>query len=388
MSKPLYASPETEGPESQGGDVSTRQIKVSTRNVLWPLLLSLLVLVAIGYFTFEPDDFKASIDRVNPIFLLAAAATIFFRVWFGAWRFSFISRGKMDFWQGLRGQLSWDFFSNVTPAALGGGPFAAIYVSRDSKMPIGETTALVLFTILLDQLWSVLMVPLILITAVYMAVIPEGVGTVGTFAILGYFAAMLAWVTLLGYSTLFRPDLIQRLSDRIFRVRFLRRFRKRVATAMTQMSDSARMLRSQPPTFFARAFLLSAGTWIPRYLLPVFLVLSVLPDLDAILLFLRSITMMVCSFVVPTPGGAGGIEGLYALFLGPLMPKSFVAPTLLMWRFFGYYVFVGLGGFIFRSYKKEEEVAEPPVENEDSNPPSISVSEAPPEPEYVVDSND
>ena len=294
----------------------------------------------------------------------------------------------MGFWQALRGQLSWDFFSNVTPAALGGGPFAAIYVSRDSKMPIGETTALVLFTILLDQLWSVLMVPLILLTAIYFTVIPEGAGTVGTFAIFGYFAAMLGWVVLLGYSTLFRPDLIERVSDRIFRVRFLQRFRSRVATAMAQMSKSARMLRSQPPAFFGRAFLLSAGTWIPRYLLPVFLILSVLPNLDAVLLFLRSITMMVCSFVVPTPGGAGGIEGLYALFLGPLMPKSFLAPTLLMWRFFGYYIFVALGGFIFRNYKKEESTAQPENQPEDKNEKPEAISESAPEPEFAVDNEE
>lgn len=384
---PGSSSP-SEDPRKQGRDASSRQIKVSARNVLWPLLLSVLVLATIGYFTFEPDDFKASIDRVNPLFVLAAAATILFRVWFGAWRFSYISRGKLGFWQGLRGQLSWDFFSNVTPAALGGGPFAAIYVARDSKMPIGETTALVLFTILLDQLWSVLMVPLILITAIYMAVIPESAGTVGTLAILGYFAAMLGWVSVLGYSTLFRPDLIQRLSDRIFRFRLLRRFRKRVAAAMSQMSDSARILRSQPPTFFARAFLLSAGTWIPRYLLPVFLILSVLPDLDAVILFLRSVTMMVCSFVVPTPGGAGGIEGLYALFLGPLMPKSFVAPTLLLWRFFGYYVFVALGGFIFRVWRKEETDPSQETPSPDQEVPPIPVSEAAPEPEFVVNNEE
>ena len=363
------------------GVEGTRQIKVSAKNVLWPLLLSIIVLVGIGYFTFEPEDFKASIDQIHPFFVLGAAVTIVLRVWFGAWRFSYISRGKLGFWQALRGQLAWDFFSNVTPAALGGGPFAAIYVSKDSKIPIGESTALVLFTILLDQLWSVLMVPIILITALYLSVIPEGAGTVGTVAIFGYFAAMLGWVLLLGYSTLFRPDIIERISDRIFQIKFLRRFRSRMASAMGQMSESALILRTQPMAFFGKAFLLSAGTWIPRYLLPVFIVLSVLPSLDAILLGLRSITMMVCSFVVPTPGGAGGIEGLYALFIGPLLPKSLVAPTLLMWRFLGYYIFVALGGFIFRFSKKEPE--EPHQGQEKIPLSNLPLVDPNPEPEFV-----
>ena len=387
MSESQHTSSSIDGPPIPENSAATRQIKISAKNVLWPLMLSLVVLVVIGYFTFETDDFTSSIDRINPWYVFAAVFTLFLRVGFGAWRFSFISRGQLGFWQGFRGQLSWDFFSNVTPAALGGGPFAAIYVARDAHIPVGESTALVLFTILLDQLWSVLMVPIILIMTLYLPVIPEGVGTVGTVAILGYFAAMLCWVSLLGYATLFRPDLLERISDRVFRIKFLRRFRKRVAHEMQQLSASARILRSQPPAFFGKAFLLSAGTWLPRYLLPVFLVLSVLPFLDAALLFLRSITMMVCSFVVPTPGGAGGIEGLYALFLGPMMPKSFVAPTLFMWRFFGYYIFVALGGFLFRIAKNKDRSSPEPPSNLHSESGHFAVSTPSVEPEFV-DSED
>ena len=82
MSEPSCTSSAPEASREQGNDVSTRQIKVTTKNVLWPLILSLLVLVAIGYFTFDPDDFSASIGRINPLFMLAAIATIFLRVWF------------------------------------------------------------------------------------------------------------------------------------------------------------------------------------------------------------------------------------------------------------------------------------------------------------------
>lgn len=348
-SEPPFIPEASDTPESpQPGEKESRPINLSFKNILWPLLLSLVVLFLIGYFTFDPASFKTAIQTLNPVFLAAALGTVLFRVLFGAWRFTYISRGQLKFKHGLRGQLAWDFFSNVTPAALGGGPFAALYVAKDSRMKIGETTALVLFTILLDQLWSALMIPVILITALYIAVIPTGMGSIGAMALIGYFLIMLTWTGILGYATLFKPELMQRVSDRIFRIRFLRRFRGRVATEMEQMGECAKILRSQPLSFFVNAFFLTAGTWIPRYLLPVFIVLSVFADLDSFLFFIRGITMMVSSFVIPTPGGAGGIEGLYALFLGPMMPKALVAPTLFMWRFFGYYIFVALGAFIFQ----------------------------------------
>ncbi|MGA7303537.1 MAG: UPF0104 family protein, partial [Rhodothermales bacterium] len=42
--------------------------------------------------------------------------------------------------------------------------------------------------------------------------------------------------------------------------------------------------------------------------------------------------------------GSGGIEGMYALFFTePLIPKAFLAPTLLVWRFLAYYVTVAVG---------------------------------------------
>jgi hypothetical protein len=53
--------------------------------------------------------------------------------------------------------------------------------------------------------------------------------------------------------------------------------------------------------------------------------------------------MLLGALIMPTPGGAGGIEGMYALFLAPLMPTGMVAPTLLIWRLFAYYFFIAIG---------------------------------------------
>ena len=70
-------------------------------------------------------------------------------------------------------------------------------------------------------------------------------------------------------------------------------------------------------------------------------------DLDVLLTLARTAAMTLGSLVIPTPGGSGGVEGLYALFLGPpIMPKFLVAPTLLVWRLLGYYIFIALGGYL------------------------------------------
>ena len=244
---------------------------------------------------------------------------------------------------GIRGQLAWDFFSNVTPSAVGGGPVAAFYVARDRGIPFGEATAFMLFAVLLDQLWFVLTVPLMLVSALYLHLFPAAIGVAGMWTLIGYFIGMSVWSALFAYAMLFRPVLLERWADRLFRLRWLRRFHERVVREAGQLRRRAEALSRQPLRFFLIGFLLSVGGWMSRYLLVVLIVWSVYPELDVVLFFTRTVAMMLGSLALPTPGGAGGLEGFYVLFLAPLMPQTLVAPTLLTWRILGYYLFVALG---------------------------------------------
>lgn len=316
------------------------------RRILWPILLSLVVLAVIGAYTFRPGEFQAIIDELNPWMLGLALLTVFFRIYLGGLRLDYISEGRLGKAGGLRAQLAWDFFSNVTPSAIGGAPFAAVYIARDKQISLGSSTGLMLFSMLLDQLWFALTIPAVLVGALMMDVIPNSLGHVGVVGFMLYFVGMLAWVVVFGYATMYRPDLLQRLAAAVFRIKWLRRFQDRVDRGMVQFRERAQMLRSQRPSFYVNGMLLTIGTWAARYLLLLFIVWSFLPSFDQILLLLRTAAMTLGSLVMPTPGGAGGIEGLYALFIGPLLPAALVMPTLLIWRFLAYYLFVGLGIFL------------------------------------------
>ncbi len=316
---------------------------ITPKRIVWPVILSLVVLGIIGAYTFEPGAFLSILSELNPWMLALALATVFVRVYVGGWRLDYISRGRLGRAGGIRGQLAWDFFSNVTPSAIGGAPFAALYVARDRKINVGESTALMLFTMLLDQLWFALTIPVVLGASLLMEVVPAKLGSVGVAGFMLYFFGILAWVVLFGYSTFVRPDVLQKIANRIFRFRWLHRFQDRVNSEMTQLQQRARLLRSQPAAFYVNGLLLTIGTWAARYLLLLFIVWSFLPDFDKILLIIRTAAMTLGSLVMPTPGGAGGIEGLYALFIGPLIPAAALMPTLLIWRILAYYLFVGLG---------------------------------------------
>lgn len=319
---------------------------ISFKRVFWPVLLSLVMLGVVAGFTFDPESFAEIVMRMNPWGLAAAVATLVVRVVAGGWRLSYISGGRIGLMAGVRGQLAWDFFSNISPSAVGGGPFAGVYVARDARMRIGEATALMLFAMLLDQLWFALTIPVVVVASFFVDVIPRSLGTIGAAAFLLYFGAMLVWVVGFGYATLYRPDLLERFARWVFRVKWLRRFRVHVEHEMRQLQRRARILRTQPARFYVNGMLLTALTWMSRYMLLFFVVWAVLDAFDGVLLLLRTAALMLGTIVLPTPGGSGGVEGLYALLIGPMLPKAAVAPTLLVWRVLGYYLFIGVGVFL------------------------------------------
>lgn len=342
---PVIAEP-TPRPPADGHPSADAAPSISALGAAWPILLSLAVLGAIGYFTFDLGAFNRMMQSVSTGVILGAVGITALQLLFSGWRFQHISRGRVGLWGGMRTQVTWYFFASVTPSAVGGGPPAAWYMARDEDLPLGEATAYMLLTMLLDQMWSLVAIPLVLLATLYMDVIPNAAGPFGTGTFILFFTGLMAWALVFAYAMLFRPQLLERLADRLFSIKGLRRFRSRVQQEMRQFSRRAETFRKQPPSFYVKGFFLTAGLWICRYLLPLFIIWSVYADVDKLLVAVRSSAMMLLSLVLPTPGGAGGLEGLYALFLGPLMPDALMAPTLLTWRVLGYYIFIALGVYL------------------------------------------
>ncbi|MCB0719650.1 MAG: flippase-like domain-containing protein [Bacteroidetes bacterium] len=336
----------------------------SIRNLAISLVLSAAVLAYVAYRTWEPNAFESVRNSFSYLFAGLALVTVVLRFLLGGLRLRQASHGRFSLRDGIRGQLAWDFFSNVTPSVVGGGPFAALYMSRQTKASPGESTAIFLFLMFLDQIFFALTVPLILGAALFMPVFPTSFGTVGTSAFAAYFIGMMVWVVLFGYTTVFKPELLERILKRVFRFRFLSRFQDRVVEEAAAMRERAKVLRAESAAFFGKAFLLTCASWLVKHFLVIFVLLAVTRPVDPILVTLRSMAMTIGALVMPTPGGSGGMEALYAFFIGPLIPKATIAPTMLMWRVLGYYIYIALGAVLTLSFVRTVEPESTPSLNE------------------------
>ena len=346
QSPPSDADPE----EPARGDLSVTNVGIS-------LLLSTLVLAVIAYFTFDAAAFRDLVDHLRPLLLFAAVGVAFARLGVSGWRLSYVSGGRLSVWGGTRGQLAWDFFSSITPSIVGGGPIAAFYVAHDQDLTVGESAAFMFFCILLDQLWFVVAIPVLIVSNFYVDLLPAVAGRVGLWGLMAYFGGLLAWAALHAYATLFRPRLLLRLAAWCVSWAPLQWARRRVVTEMRSYVRRARSLGTQRPSFYLAGFVLTGLSWVARYGLVVLVIQSVYENADALALLLRSAAMMLVGLIMPTPGGSGGLEGLYALFIGPLIPASLVAPTLLTWRLLSYYLFIALGAYLFMHQLRERRSA-------------------------------
>ena len=299
----------------------------------------------VAYFTVEPTTFDDLRSARWSVLALAPVALIL-RVVLGAWRLLYFSRGQLRFPGAVRAQLAWDFFSNITPSTVGGGPIAPAYIARDNRIPLGDATALMLFAILMDQVWFSCSIVVVAIFSVYVNLVPDSLGTVGTVSFVVYGGGYMVWTALFAYTTFFKPQLLTAVVAKVFSIPGLRKLKNKALRVMVGLQERARLLRQQRPLFYVRGLLLTMASWLSRYGLIVIILASMNANLDYVLATLRSIAMLLGALVIPTPGGAGGVEGLFALMLGPSISQTLVAPALLIWRILGYYVFLAAGAYL------------------------------------------
>ena len=320
--------------------------RVRKRDLLLPVALSLGALGVILWATYEPGAFAAVRDTFNPWIFLAAVGALGAQIAAGGLRLHHIAGGALSAPAGLRAQVTWDFMSAVTPSAVGGAPFAAFFIARENRVAYGEVTAVMLFAMLMDQVWFALVIVGLYVSAIWVPVFPTGLGAAGIGTVATYLGGMLVYIAFFAYATLFRPQLIERLANWIVHFRWLRRFEPTVRRETRRLRQQAQTLRGKPASFYLKGAAYTMVYWAGRYGIVLLVALSFWREFRHVLFVLRTAGLWLAGLAMPTPGGSGGIEALYVFYLAPLLPAGYGGPALLAWRLLAYYFVLALGFFV------------------------------------------
>ncbi|MEM1117022.1 MAG: lysylphosphatidylglycerol synthase transmembrane domain-containing protein [Bacteroidota bacterium] len=366
---PAAPPPPTEAPPRR---------RVRKRDLVLPVAFSLSAIGLILWLTYEPGAFASVRATFNPWIFLAALGALGLQITAGGLRLRHVSKGLLGAKQGVRAQLTWDLMSAVTPSAMGGAPFAAFFIARENRMAYGEMTSLMLFTMLMDQLWFALLIVTLYVSAIWVPVFPTALGAAGIGTIATYLGGMLIYIAFFAYATLFRPELIERLATKIVRIKWLRRFEGTVRRETRKLRRQAKVLRGQPLSFYLQGAGYTLLYWVGRYGIVFLVALSFWREFRHILFVLRTAGLWLAGLAMPTPGGSGGIEALYVLYLAPLLPPGYGGPALLAWRGIAYYGILVLGAFVAGGAIRSLLAGETPPAPEDAPeaaPPEAALAE-------------
>lgn len=310
--------------------------------------LSVIATALVLYFTYTPDGFEyVQLKRIPG--LIIAVVVLILKIWFTAAKIRLLADNRMSWAGAFRVVISWDFASAITPSTIGGAPLG-IYAMTREHVPLGKASAITLYSLLLDQLFYLMVIPVLLITGIYLEVIPDNTGFIGKTAMGLVYISLLLYGFVLAYGVLWNPASLKKGVRALFRLPVLRKHSESVEQELDNLVSTSEGLRNRPLRFLLKAYTLSSLAWMARASLPAIVVLSFLPA-DEVLLFLRSFAMSFASLFMPTPGGSGGVEALFVIFLGPLFDRDiFIGIATFMWRFITFYLILGVGIMVVSWY--------------------------------------
>lgn len=248
--------------------------------------------------------------------------------------------------------MLWEFASSITPSIVGGSAIA-LYIVNKEGINMGRTTAVVLITSLLDELFYIVFVPIIIFVVGYdqvffresgIAFLNSNFGMFGIF-IFGYLFIILLQAIIV-YGIFVNPRAVKWILIRIFKLPFLKRWLSNAINIGDQIIITSKEMRGKSLVFWSKAFLSTIFSWTARFWVVNAIILGFFAVSDHLLIYARQLVMWVILLVSPTPGGSGVAEYIFTDFLGEFITPGLSPALALLWRLLTFYPYIILGAII------------------------------------------
>lgn len=273
-------------------------------------------------------------------------------------RIRVLSEKKFSWKQAFRIIMLWEFTSAITPSTVGGTAVAVVFLHKEG-LTVGRSTAVVLATSFLDELYFVIMFPVILLAVggdILFTTTLQGTGNailnnLVIVAVVGY-AVILTWVLFVGYGLFINPQGIRKTIVALFRLPGLRRWKEAAMRAGDDIVESSHELKEQKRSFWIRATVATFLSWTSRYWLLNAVLLAFFSVNEHFLIFARQLVTWIMMIISPTPGGSGFAEIILGRYISDAIPgdpanvASIALAMAIIWRLLSYYPYLIIGASI------------------------------------------
>lgn len=343
--------------------------KIRPTRVILPMAIGLGVVFYLLYKEFDPAAFTVlKFTWYTLAFLIISIIMMVCRDLGYMIRLRILAGRELSWRKIFNIIMLWEFTSAITPSAIGGTSVAIFYVHKEG-ISVGRSSAIVLVTSFLDELYFLIMFPLMffIISGSELFTIQGADLANGTlsftnkyfyFAVIGY-SLKFIFTCFIVYGLFINPRGLKWLILWTFRISWLRKWRHGANQTGYDLISASKELRNKSFFFWIKAFLASFFSWTARYWVVNFLLLALVfgstglgseaiySFKEHILIFARQLVMWVMMIVMPTPGGSGFAEYIFNEYLGEFIPVAgFVAMMAFLWRLVSYYPYLLMGVFV------------------------------------------
>ncbi|OGL46392.1 MAG: hypothetical protein A2161_03110 [Candidatus Schekmanbacteria bacterium RBG_13_48_7] len=271
---------------------------------------------------------------------------------------------KIKFLECIRIQLITEFTTSLTPSGMGGGPVKILLIQRQGAS-LGSSTTIFSVDKFVDFVFLLFIFPffLYMISLSHISLSSE-ISLKSSIIFVTCIIILIAALVMVFYRYVKNdnrtPDFMNPLLNyRIVKWFIPARFRvyilEQTSTFFKQIKEELLKLLYYKKTVLLMNFILSAVKWNLRYgLLSFMLFYGFGQSTNYYVFFLLQGLIFFSSFFIMTPGGSGGVEMAYSILFAPFLPVHLIGVSLLIWRFYTYYLNIIIGGLVvFFSMGKE-----------------------------------
>jgi uncharacterized membrane protein YbhN (UPF0104 family) len=254
--------------------------------------------------------------------------------------------------------LLWEFASAATPSIVGGAA-AALFLLNKEKVNMGRSTAIVMFTAFLDELFFIVFAPIVFFLAGKRYMFPDDPGCLQDMNIgflqtlddliyifIGGYLLLFFYTALIAYGLFINPVGLKRMIVRTFSLPFLRRWRLQAWQTGVDLIVASRELQKQGFGYWAKSFGATIVSWSARYLVVNCIILAFAAIDNNFIVFARQFVIWVIMLVPTTPGASGIAEITFISVLCEFIPSKLSNELTLLWRIFSYYPYLFLGAIV------------------------------------------
>ncbi len=284
------------------------------------------------------------------LWLFVACVFVVGRDLFYMIRIRLLTHGELTWKRSFWVIMLWEFASALSPGVVGGAAVAMFILNREN-IALGRSTAIVVITAILDNLFYVVMIPFVFLFIDRYMLFPEtneSSFAVETIFWIG-FTLILSVCTFLFTAVFIRPQLATRFLSFVFRLPILNRKRDAALRTGKEIELASNELKQEKFNFWLKVFAATCGSWISRYLV-INAVLSAFLQLgfvDHILVLAKQLVMWLFMLVSPTPGGSGVAEYAFAELLTNFTTSGVLLAMLaFIWRLISYFPYLFIGAYL------------------------------------------